>query len=250
MYDLIVIGAGSGGLTAVDFANHLGLKVALIEKNKIGGDCTWTGCVPSKALIHVSKTVQAARDAAQFGLSIAAEPIDMTRVKAYVQQTIQDIYKEESPEKIEAKGVDVYLGAATFIDEGRVQVGSEVLIAKKYIVGTGASPIIPEIPGLDDVAYVTYEQLFENERLPEHLLILGAGPIGLEMGQAYRRLGAKVTIIAPAMLPKAEPEAVQEIQAVLAAEDIRVHRRNGHGRAPTWGTNFIAGSTRSERRRL
>ncbi len=224
MYDLIVIGAGSGGLTAAEFAAQLGLKVALVEKDKIGGDCTWTGCVPSKALLHVAKTAQSVRVASRMGVDSSAPVVDMKRVKGYVQTAVQTVYTQETPEKLEAKGIDVIFGSAAFVDGNTVELdGQRRLSAKKFVLATGAHPHVPPISGLADVPFFTYEQIFENERLPNHLLILGAGPIGVEIGQSYGRLGAKVTLIDPAgLLPEIDVEARGVMGEVLVDEGVDV----------------------------
>ncbi|MCP4421196.1 MAG: FAD-dependent oxidoreductase [Chloroflexi bacterium] len=220
-YDLIVIGAGSGGLTAVDFAHKLGKRVALVEKHRVGGDCTWTGCVPSKALLHVAKVAHMARTGQAVGIS-AGDPVvvDMAQVRAYVQQSIADIYQHETPEVLTAQGIDIFLGEAHFLDAHRIQVEDKVLTGKKYVICTGAHPFTPPVSGLDAVPFVTYEQIFENDRLPDHLLILGAGAVGVEIAQAYARLGAKVTLVDVALLPEEEAEVGQLMQTILAGEGV------------------------------
>ncbi len=217
-FDLIVIGAGSGGLTAVKFATRLGLKVALVEKHKIGGDCTWTGCVPSKALLHVAKQAHAVNCAAEYGIQTGAAQVDMKQVKAYIDKVVAAIYQHETAEEIGKQGVEVVLGAARFLDAQQIAVGDRVLTGKKFILATGAHPFVPPIDGVDDVPFVTYEQIFANEVLPQQLLIIGAGPIGMEMAQAYVRLGARVTIVDEVVLPNDEPEAGQVITHILAGE--------------------------------
>ncbi len=222
-YDVIIIGAGSGGITAARFAAELGVKAALVEKNKIGGDCTWTGCVPSKALLKVAKMAHAARVAQKYGINTGhGDPtVDMARVRSYVQRVIAEIHQHETPEHFRRDGIDIISGAATFVDARTIQVGSQQFAAKKFIIATGAHPFVPPIPGLQEVPYLTYLQLFENEHLPEHLAIIGAGPIGAEMAQAYRRLGAQVTLIDVGLLPREEPEASVVMERVFAGEGIR-----------------------------
>ena len=220
-FDLIVIGAGSGGLTAVKFAVRLGLRVALVEKHKIGGDCTWTGCVPSKALLHVAKQAQAVNSAALYGIQTQTAQVDMKQVKAYIDKVVADIYQHETPEEIGRQGVEVVLGTARFLDARRIAVGERILTGKKFILATGAHPFIPSIAGLAEVPFVTYEQIFANEVLPEHLLILGAGPTGMEMGQAYVRLGAQVTVVDEVVLPDDEPEVGQVMTHILAGEGVQ-----------------------------
>lgn len=226
IYDLVVIGGGSGGLTAVSFAAQLGAKVALVEKEKIGGDCTWTGCVPSKSLIHLANQAHRAKMSNQFRTAPAAlAQTDMKAVKAYIHQVIDDIYQHETPEKVAEQGVEVILGMAQFVDANRIEVNRRQLEAKNFLIATGARPFFPPIDGLDTVPYHTYETVFDNERLPNRLLVLGAGAIGMELGQAYGRLGANVTIIDGAAPLEAMGKLASEtVQAVLAREGVQFVR--------------------------
>ena len=204
-----------------------GQEVALIEKARIGGDCTWTGCVPSKALLKAAKVAHQARTAGHYGIAAGALATDMVRVRDFVRRAIEQVYRAETPEELRAKGIDVILGAARFVDSKTVAVGDRRIIAKSFLITTGAVPNAPKVSGLERVPYFTYETLFENDRLPRHLIIIGGGPIGVEMGQAYRRLGSEVTIVARTVLPKEEPEARESIQRVFGREGIRVARRLG-----------------------
>jgi len=220
-YDLVIIGAGSGGLTAAGFAARLGAKVALVEKNRIGGDCTWTGCVPSKALLKVAKVAHEARTAPRFGITVGQPVVDMAAVRAYVQSAIGAVYELETPEQLRAKGITVIQGAARFLDPQTIAVGADRISAKYSLVTTGARPIIPDIKGLASVPFVTYEQIFSNEVLPKRMLVIGGGPIGLEMTQAYQRLGAQVTVVANEILPKDDPDAREVIRRVLESEGVQ-----------------------------
>jgi pyruvate/2-oxoglutarate dehydrogenase complex dihydrolipoamide dehydrogenase (E3) component len=207
LYNLVVIGAGAAGLTASAFIGEAGGKVALIEKNKLGGDCTWVGCVPSKALLKVAKVAHEMRTADTYGNKACEPDIDMTQVKAYVQQTIQTIYAHETPDVFSKRGVEVIEGHGKFVDAHTVQVGERKLHSRKFVIASGARPAVPPIPGLDDVPYHTNETLFENERLPQHLIVIGAGAIGMEMAQAYSRLGAEVTVIGEQIMPRDDHDA-------------------------------------------
>ena len=220
-YDLIVIGAGSGGLTAAHFAQQVGASVALIEKDRIGGDCTWTGCVPSKALLKAAGVAHQVRAAGQFGIFVGQPAVDMEKVRDYIRQVIDTVYQYETPEYLLNEGIDVIPGKAQFNDAHTVQVGSDLLTARKFIVATGARPFIPPIPGLDQVPYLTYEKIFENDRLPSQLLIIGAGPIGTEIAQAYQRLGSQVTLIDVDLLPREEPEVAEVLGRVMGNEGVR-----------------------------
>lgn len=215
-YDLAILGAGASGLIAADFAVQLGARIVLLDKGPIGGDCTWTGCVPSKSLIKVATVAHHARIAARYGVTTTEPVIDMTLVRDYLRSTIQQIYKPTEPETLSKKGMDVLIGATRFLDPHTLEVGTQQIRAKKVLINTGAEPRIPHIEGLANVPYVTYQQIFDNDRLPEHLLVIGGGPIGCELAQAYRRLGSKVTIIAERLLPREEPEVSELLNRVFA----------------------------------
>ncbi len=223
-FELVIIGAGSGGLTAAGFAAQLGAKVALVERNRIGGDCTWTGCVPSKALLKAAKAAHQVRTASRFGIISNPPAVDMPSVRAYVRQAIQQVYQFESPEELRKQGIEVIQGAARFVDARTIMVGEQLVHAKTYLLTTGARPQIPAIAGLNEVPFLTYEQIFENDRLPRSMIVVGGGPIGMEMSQAYQRLGTEVSIIADRLLPKDEPEVREVMQRVFEREGIRFVR--------------------------
>ena len=219
-YDFAIIGAGASGLIAADFALKLGARVVMIEKDRIGGDCTWSGCVPSKSLIKAASVAHAVRHSAHFGVGSKAGPTDMPQVRAWLNSTIEDIYAPTKPEAMRAKGLTVLLGSASFMDAHRLQVGEQQITASKILITTGARPRIPAIVGLEDLRYMTYKQIFQNDRLPRRLLVVGGGPIGCEIAQSYRRLGAGVVVIAETLLPHEEPEASAVLAGVFAAEGI------------------------------
>ncbi len=222
IYDVIVIGGGAAGLTAAAFGGEFGKKVALIERENLGGDCTWTGCVPSKTLLKVAKVAHSVRIAQQYGISTSAPVVDMKAVRDHVQHAVQEVYSAETPAEISKRGIEVILGEAKFLDAHTIQVNERQLRAKKFILATGGRPSVPPIPGLDSVPYKTNRNFFDNDRLPDHLLVMGAGPIGMEMSQAYARLGAKVTIIGEQVMPRDEPEAVEVLKMVFTRENIRI----------------------------
>src|ERR1017187_9092946 len=219
-YDLAIIGAGASGLIAADFAVQLGARTALLDKGPIGGDCTWTGCVPSKSLVKVATVAHHARIAARYGVKTSEPVIDMTAVRDYLRSTIQQIYKPTEPEALRKKGMDVFIGATRFLDAHTLEVGEQRIRAKKVLINTGAEPRIPNISGLSTVPYSTYQQIFDNDRLPQHFLVIGGGPIGCELAQAYRRLGSKVTVIAERLLPREEPEVSELLNLIFAQEGI------------------------------
>jgi pyruvate/2-oxoglutarate dehydrogenase complex dihydrolipoamide dehydrogenase (E3) component len=221
-YNLIVIGAGAAGLTAAGFMGRVGGRVAIIERDKFGGDCTWVGCVPSKALLKVSKIAHSIRTAGQYGITAGPPEIDMTAVRAYVKQAVEDIGSRETPE-IFSKEYDVesIIGEARFIDAHTIEIdGKRRMTAEKFIIATGARPTMPPVEGIDSVPYHTNETIFDNDRLPDHLLIMGAGPIGVEMAQAHARLGAKVTMMDSALLRQDEPEASDLMCKILEREGV------------------------------
>ena len=239
-YDLVVIGAGSGGLVGARFAAQLGAKVALVEKNQIGGDCTWTGCVPSKALLKAAKVAHETRTAAQYGIVVNQPTVDMIAVRRYVHNIIRAVYKFETPEKLANENIEVLSGAAQFIDADTISVGERRIRSRTFLITTGARPVFPEIPGLNDVPFVTYEQIFDNYVLPKRMMVLGGGPIGMEMAQAYQRLGAEVTVVSISVLPKEEAETQKLIQTILESEGVRFVleraksvRKDGSGAAIT-----------------
>ena len=220
-YDLAIIGAGAAGLIAADFAVQLGAKTALLEKGLIGGDCTWTGCVPSKSLIKVATVAHDARMAARYGVHVSAPVTDMAQVRAYLRATIQQIYEPTKPEALRKKGMEVLLGAARFLDPHTIEVGTQQIRAKKILINTGAEPRIPALPGLAETSYLTYRRIFDNDRLPQSMLVVGGGPLGCEIAQAYRRLGAQVTVIADRLLPAEEPEVSGMIERVFEQEGVQ-----------------------------
>lgn len=220
-FDLVIVGAGSGGLTAAGFAAQLGAKVALVEKNRVGGDCTWTGCVPSKALLKAAKVAHEIRTASRFGVTANPPIVEMANVRAYVRRAIEQVYQFESPEELQRRGIELIQGAGHFIDAQTIQVGDQLVRGRAFLITTGARPRIPPIEGLRDVPFLTYEQIFDNDRLPRSMVVIGGGPIGMELAQAYQRLGAQVSVVAGRLLPKDEPEARDVMRHVFEREGIR-----------------------------
>lgn len=220
-YDLVIIGAGAGGLIAADFAVRLGAKTALVEKDRIGGDCTWTGCVPSKTLLKISKVARHVRTASRYGIKSELGSIDMAKVHDYVQGAVEQIYQGTTPEALRAKGIDVYLGGARFLDSSAISVRDNTLQGKHFLITTGAIPAIPDISGLRDVPFTTYHQIFDIRKMPRSLIVIGGGPVGSEIAQAYQRLGSQVTVVADTLLPKEDEDARQLIEHVFAEEGVR-----------------------------
>lgn len=242
-YDIVVIGGGSAGLTGATFAARLGAKVALIERHRIGGDCTWTGCVPSKALIHVAKQVHEARKATAFGLQVGSGPVEMRAVRDYVRGAVDVVYARERPEVLRAKGITVVEGAASFVDARTLHVGDAVLRAERFVIATGARPKASALEGIEAVPHDTYETIFDCDMLPRHLIVLGAGPIGVELGQAFRRLGSEVTLVGDELLPREGIAARAAIQRALEKEGVRwVRGRSGGVERVSGGVRLVLGS--------
>ncbi len=224
-YDLIVIGAGSGGLSAAPFAARLGARVALVEKDKPGGDCLFSGCVPSKTLVKVARVAHDMRRAEAFGLESCEPCVDLGQVMTHVQDVIGRVYEFESPSVLADAGVELVTGAARFVDPHAVQAGGRTLRARRFVICTGSRPVPPPIPGLDGVGYLTYEDVFRMTELPRHLLVLGCGPIGMELGQTFRRLGSSVTMFqrSDRLLSMADSESSDVLAEVLRDEGVRFH---------------------------
>ena len=228
-YDLIVIGGGSAGLTAARFARQLGLSVAVMEKSRIGGDCTWTGCVPSKALLKAADVAQGMRNAGNYGLPEQRPQIDLEPVMSRVKAVIGRIYHAESPDSLRSEGIDVVIGRARFQDSRTIAVDGRELTARRFLICTGASPAVPPIPGIETVGYLTYETVWDLAVLPGRLAIVGAGPVGCELAQAFNRFGSSVTLVEAGdrVLPQDDPETSDVIGRVLAGEGVDVRVGNG-----------------------
>ena len=220
--DVCVIGAGSGGLSVAYGASQMGAKVVLIEAGKMGGDCLNYGCVPSKALIASGRVAHAQRHSAAFGIAPFEPQIDYAAAKDHVRQVIDTIAPIDSQERYEGLGVHVIRKPARFISRTELRAGDNVITARRFVVAAGSSPLVPPIAGLADVAYHTNETIFELRETPKHLVIIGAGPIGMEMAQAHVRLGCEVTVIAGGRpLGKDDPELSALVVDRLREEGVR-----------------------------
>ncbi|MEN3793654.1 FAD-dependent oxidoreductase [Fulvimarina sp. MAC3] len=221
--DICVIGAGSGGLTVAAAAASFGVSVTLIERDKMGGDCLNYGCVPSKALIAAGKTAQTFRKADRFGIASSEPEIDFSAVNRHVHGVIAAIAPNDSVERFEGLGVTVIKGDARFLDAETVEVNGRKIKARRFVVATGSRPFVPPIDGLKETPHLTNETLFDLTECPEHLIVIGGGPIGMEMAQAHRRLGATVTVVEGAKpMGKDDPELVTVVLDRLAKEGIRI----------------------------
>ena len=224
--DLCIIGAGSGGLSLAAGAAQLGARVVLIEKAHMGGDCLNVGCVPSKALIAAARRAHIMRTSAPFGIAAVTPTVDPRAVREHVQSVIAAIAPNDSVERFTGLGVEVIQGTARFKDRRTVVVGDREITARRFVIATGSSPAVPPIPGLDRVPYFTNETIFANQRHLQQLIVIGGGPIGLELAQAHLRLGSAVTVVeALDAMGKDDPELSAVVLERLRAEGLRILER-------------------------
>lgn len=236
-YDLIVIGGGSGGLVAAAGTAHLGARVALVEKKALGGDCLFTGCVPSKTLIRSARFAVDLSRAADFGFaptSLQFKDGSFAAITDRVRRVIGTVGSTDAPERFRAMGVDVIFGAPRFLSPHELEVESEqegggsakrVIRAKRFCISTGSRPAVPPVEGLKETGFITNEEVFHLRSLPASLIVLGAGPTGLELGQAFARFGSEVTVVemGDRVLPKEDEEVSQAIERILRAENVKIH---------------------------
>ncbi|KAA2238307.1 dihydrolipoyl dehydrogenase family protein [Salinarimonas soli] len=221
--DLCVIGAGSGGLSVAAIAAAFGVPVVLVERDRMGGDCLNAGCVPSKALLAAGHRAQAIREAAAFGIDVPEPVVDFARVRAHVRGVIASIAPNDSAERFTAMGVKVIKAEARFVDARTVEAGDIRIQARRFVLATGSRPAVPPIPGLDTVPYLTNETVFDLDVRPRRLIIVGGGPIGAELGQAMRRLGAEVVILeAGRLLQRDDPEMAAVVGRALVSEGVEL----------------------------
>jgi pyruvate/2-oxoglutarate dehydrogenase complex dihydrolipoamide dehydrogenase (E3) component len=224
--DLVIIGGGAGGLVVASVAAQLGLDVVLINREEaMGGDCLHHGCVPSKALIKSAKVAHAMSVADRWGLAPASSPVDMTAINRAVARAVETIQIHDSRERFEALGCEVVTGEAEFSAAMQVSVSGQRFDARRIVIATGSSAFIPPIKGLDQVRYLTNEDMFSLPSLPESLLILGGGAIGVEMAQAWSRLGTRVTVVelAPRLIARMDTDSSRALYDVLTREGVSVY---------------------------
>ena len=216
--DVAIIGAGAGGLTCAYTAKGFGRSVLVIDRNKPGGECTWSGCIPSKALINQANDIFLARKYSDF-------EIDTKRVMNNVRNVISTVYEGESVDVLKEDGIDFLKGTAKFIDKNKLKVNGEMIEAKKIFICTGSSPMVPPIEGLKDIDYLTNESIFELDALPEKMIVLGAGAIGVELSQAMNRLGVEISLVemADSILPREDKELTTLLEEKLLAEGVRIY---------------------------
>lgn len=221
--DICIIGGGSGGLSIAAGAVQMGAKVVLLEGHKMGGDCLNYGCVPSKALIASAKQAYMMSHGAKLGVADVAPKVDYAAAKDHVRDVIATIEPLDSVERFEGLGVQVITEFGTFISKTEVQAGDTIIEARRFVIATGSGPFVPPIPGLDKVTYYTNENIFDLREKPDHLIVIGGGPIGMEMAQAHVRLGCKVTVIEGAKaFGKDDPEMAAIVLENLKAEGIEI----------------------------
>ncbi|MEO0359193.1 MAG: FAD-dependent oxidoreductase, partial [Pseudomonadota bacterium] len=221
--DILVIGGGSGGLSVAAGAVQMGADVVLLEGHKMGGDCLNYGCVPSKALLAAGKQAQAMGTGKPFGIEPVAATVDYAGAKDHVHDVIATIAPHDSVERFESLGVKVITEFGRFIDRNTVQAGDTQITARRIVVATGSGPFVPPIPGIQDVTHYTNENIFDLREKPDHLIIIGGGPIGMEMAQAHIRLGSKVTVIEGAKaFGKDDPEIAEIVLNKVRAEGVEI----------------------------
>ncbi|HUS54534.1 MAG TPA: FAD-dependent oxidoreductase [Thermohalobaculum sp.] len=224
--DICIIGAGSGGLSVAAGATQMGANVVLIEAHKMGGDCLNYGCVPSKALIAAAKAAHAHRSSAPLGIAAHEPEVDYGAVMDHVQRTIATIAPHDSVARFEGLGVRVIQAHGSFTGPAEVTAGDTVVTARRFVIATGSSPAIPPIPGLDTTPYLTNETLWDLRELPATLIVIGGGPIGVELAQAHRRLGSRVIVLeAFTALGREDPEIAAVALAHLRAEGVVIRDR-------------------------
>ncbi|MFW5934006.1 MAG: dihydrolipoyl dehydrogenase family protein, partial [Actinomycetota bacterium] len=223
--DLAVIGGGTAGLVAAIGAARQGARVTLIERARTGGDCLWSGCVPSKALIEAASAAHVARNSSHLGVSSAAVEVDLAAVMRHVTGSIEALEPHDSPQRLRAEGVEVVHGEASFADPGTVEVDGRRVRFRRALIATGSAPLVPDLPGLAQLQPLTNETVWELDELPQRLVVLGGGAIGCELGQAFARLGSQVTIVemTDRLLVKEEPAASELIARRLRSEGVELH---------------------------
>jgi pyruvate/2-oxoglutarate dehydrogenase complex dihydrolipoamide dehydrogenase (E3) component len=194
-YDVIVIGGGAAGFVSGKTAAGIGKKVMIVEKDKLGGECTWSGCVPSKRLIHLAEMFHTANSLGEKGLAEISIKFDLKKVMENIREAVQGVYATHTPELLEEQGIAIRTGSPVFIDNKTIKIGKDKYTADKFILSTGSSPAIPPIEGINEVPIITNQNVFELEKPPESMITIGSGPIGLEISQSFARLGTKVKLV-------------------------------------------------------
>jgi dihydrolipoamide dehydrogenase len=223
-YDLIVLGGGSAGLVAAKFAKGLGKSVAIVEKHKLGGDCTHFGCVPSKALLKSAHVAKDIKNLNEYGLSMDTSTLDASKVLLRVKQIVDGVYDGETPDVFRAEGIDIIEGFASFLDKKTIEVKGRAYRAEKFIIATGSSPFIPPVTGLSETNFLTNETVFKMTEMPDSIAVLGGGPIGVELASAFNSLGVDTALIelADNILPREDPELTRMLRRQLEDEGMNI----------------------------
>lgn len=224
-FDVIVLGGGAGGLFAVSVANTLKAKTCMVEKKRLGGDCTWFGCIPSKAILKSASAANLFKRYGKFGINIQGDAILNTdKVMAHVKDIVQEISTHHPAEVFEKRGIKVLFGSPEFIDEKTIEVNNKKITSKRFIICTGSHPAVPPIEGLKEIPHLTNENIFDLEKLPQKLIVLGAGPIGVELSQALNRLGVKIYLVEmmERILFKEDSDVAKVLQDKLEEEGIKI----------------------------
>lgn len=223
-FDILAIGGGTAGLVTAAGAAGLGARAALVERDRLGGECLWNGCVPSKALLAAARAVRDARRAGELGIDVGEARVDFPRVMARVREVQARIEPHDSPERFRRLGVEVVAGTARFVGDRVVAVGDRRLSARHVVIATGSRPALPTIAGIDQVPFLTNESIFDLERLPRSLVVIGGGAVGLELAQAFALLGCRTTVVeaGPTVLAGEEPELTALLAASLAADGVTI----------------------------
>ncbi len=224
-HDLCIIGGGAAGLVVAAGGAALGARVILVEKHRLGGDCLWHGCVPSKTLLHSARVAHTLRRAERFGIPPCTPEIDLAAVMARVQAVVSQVGEHDRQERFEDLGIELCFGAGRFTSPRSFQVGDRCVRARRFVIATGSRPALPAIEGLDRVPFLTNENIFSLAEPVPHLLVLGGGPIGVELAQAFVRLGSAVSLLeaGPRILPREDPDLAAVVAAQLAADGVRFH---------------------------
>ncbi|MDP9431643.1 MAG: FAD-dependent oxidoreductase [Actinomycetota bacterium] len=223
-WDLVVVGGGTAGIVGAKTAARFGARVALVERARTGGDCLWTGCVPSKALLAAAAAAAHARQAHRLGVEVSDVTVNFGAVMRHVHQAIAAIEPVDSPAALRAAGVHVISGEARFVSPNAVRVGDQRLRFSQALLATGAAPAVPDLPGLREAAPLTSDTVWDLQRLPQRLVVMGGGTIGCELGQAFARLGAQVTVVEAGdrLLANEDPDASALVQAALESDGVHV----------------------------
>lgn len=223
-YDVIVLGGGSAGLVTAKLVSGLGKKVAIIEKAKLGGECTWSGCVPSKTIIKVASLLRDAQSAESFLHAANNREIDTAKIMAHIHDKQKEVYQTHTPEMLQKAGIDTYFGTPQFINATTIALDNQEFSAQKFILATGSQPAIPAIEGLHEVPFLTNETIFEVEKLPQSMIILGAGAIGIELACALHTIGVRITMLekANSIMPKEDAELSSLLAQKMRADGIDI----------------------------